>query len=241
MAVIQNLYKIFKLPASMIASAPELSIDCYTLAMGLRDGNVVAIGDNQVFQQLRYLKGDERGHREIYAACQKLHAKAEAAKREGDYSKSRVYRQLLNDHLFVREVVNVEVDGKKSDFRKFCVKGFSLNGAKYVYLCSGSGQIRRNTATFIREDLKEPVAKALNCGLDEKTEEFVLAKYTAYFALSFSSVMWVRTPRVCVVKDFFRTVKDQPVDFIVRDSADPKAEARLERRTMDIELNCADG
>jgi len=241
MAVIQNLYKIFKLPASMIASAPGLSIDCYTLAMGLRDGNVVAIGDNQVFQQLRYLKGDERGHREIYAACQKLHAKAEAAKREGDYSKSRVYRQLLNDHLFVREVVNVEVDGKKSDFRKFCVKGFSLNGAKYVYLCSGSGQIRRNTATFIREDLKEPVAKALNCGLDEKTEEFVLAKYTAYFALSFSSVMWVRTPRVCVIKDFFRTVKDQPVDFIVRDSADPKAEARLERRIMDIELNCADG
>lgn len=241
MPVIQNLYRILKLPASMIAGADGLRIDGYTMARAIRDGNLVAIGDNQVFQQIRYLKGDERDHRETFAHVQRLRTLQEKAKREGDHDKARLYRQMANETLFVREIVNVEVDGRKSDFRRFCVKGFDLNGAHYVYLCSGSGQIRRNTATFIREDMKGPVAKALNCGLDEKTDEFVLAKYTAYFALSFSSILWVRTPRVCVIKDFFRTVKDQEVDFIVRDSADPKEEARLERRVMDIELNCADG
>ena len=240
MPVIQNLYRIFKLPASMIA-ASSLSVQNYTIARAIRDGNLVSIGDNQVFQQIRYLKGDERDHHETYADVRRLHQRMERARDEGDHMKARIYRQLINETLFVREIVNVEVDGRKSDFRKFCVKGFDLNGAHYVYLCSGSGQIRRNTATFIREDMKEPVAKALNCGLDEKTDEFVLAKYTAYFALSFSSILWVRTPRVCVIKDFFRTVPQQQVDFIVRDSDDPKAEARLERRVMDIELNCADG
>lgn len=241
MAVIQNLYRIFKLPASMIASSPNLSVDVYTMAMGIRDGNVVSIGDNQVFRQLRLMRGDTRNHHEIFDTVSTLHSKMEDARKEGDFAKARIYRQLINNELFVKEVVNVEVDGKKSDFKQFCVKGFNLNGSHYVYLCSGSGQIRRNTATFVREDLKAPLAKALNCGLDEKTEEFVLAKYTAYFALSFSSVLWVRTPRVCVIKDFFRTLKNQKVDFIVRDSADPKDEARLEHRTMDIQLNCADG
>ena len=63
------------------------------------------------------------------------------------------------------------------------------NGKHYLYLCSGSGQIRRNTATFINAELREHIVKVLNCGLDEKTSEFVLAKYSAYFALAFSSIL----------------------------------------------------
>lgn len=240
MPVIQNSYKIFKLPASLIA-ARGLSVQGYTIAQGIRDGNVVAIGDNQVFQQLRYAHGDERGHRKIFAEAKRFHDHMEQAAREGDWQKSHLYRQILNESMFVRDVVNVEVDGKKSDFRKFAVKGFDLNGRHYVYLCSGAGQIRRNTATFIDDSLRDQIVKNLSCGFHEKTDEYVLAKYAAYFALSFSSVMWVRTPRVCVIADYFRTIPAQPVDYIVRDSDDRKAEARMERRTMDIEINCADG
>ena len=240
MPVVQNSYKIFKFPASKIAQS-NASIQGYTIAMGIRDGNVVSIGDNQVFQQIRYIKGDERDHRETFRAMQAMHRRMEQAQEEGDFPKARVYRQMMNETLFVREIVNVEVDGPKSDFKKFAVKGFDVNGRHYVYLCSGAGQIRRNTATFVDESMRDQIVKNLNCGFDEKTDEYVLAKYTAYFALSFSSVYWVREPRVCVIKDFFRTVPQQDVDFIVRDSDDRKAEARMERRTMDVELNCADG
>lgn len=240
MPVVQNSYKIFKFPASKIAKE-NASIQGYTIAMGIRDGNVVSIGDNQVFQQIRYIKGDERDHHETFQAMQRMHRRMLQAQEEGDFPKARVYRQMMNETLFVREIVNVEVDGPKSEFKRFAKKGFDVNGRHYVYLCSGAGQIRRNTATFVDEAMRDAIVKNLNCGFDEKTDEYVLAKYTAYFALSFSSVYWVREPRVCVIKDFFRTVPSQEVDFIVRDSDDRKAEARMERRTMDIELNCADG
>jgi hypothetical protein len=105
----------------MIASSPNLSVDVYTMAMGIRDGNVVSIGDNQVFRQLRLMRGDTRNHHEIYDTVSTLHSKMEAARKEGDFAKARIYRQLINNELFVKEVVNVEVDGKKSDFNQIWV------------------------------------------------------------------------------------------------------------------------
>lgn len=239
MPVVQNLYQIFKLPASMIV-ANDCKIDNYTITKGLKEGNIVSIGDNLVFQQLRYIHGNYKDHRELFNYIQKCRKSAHEYKKQGEYKKAKVLERYITETLFVEDIVNVVVDGKKSDFNKFRVKGFDLNGKHYIYLCSGSGQIRRNTATFVTEEYREQIVKTLNCGLDEKTSQFVLAKYSAYFALSFSSILWVRTPRVCVVKDFFRTLKDQKVDFIYHDAADGD-KAKIEERTMDLELNCADG
>ena len=151
---------------------------------------------------------------------------------------AHILNRYITDILFVKDIVNVILDKKKSDFNKFRTKGFYLNGIHYVYLCSGSGQIRRNTATFINEEYQARIIKTINCGLDEKTSQFVLAKYSAYFALAFSSILWVRTPRVCVIKDFYRTLENQPVDFICHDD---EGKSYIEKRVMDLELNCADG
>lgn len=237
----QNLYRIFKLPSSMLV-ANNLIISGYTVAKGMKEGNVVSIGDNLVFREIRLLRGDTRSDHDIFAHVDHVRRNQKIYRQHGEWKKARILESVINSELFVKDIVNVVIDGRKSDFHKFRVKGFSLNGVHYTYLCSGSGQIRRNTATFVCDELRDELVHRLNCGLDEKTSEFKLAKYTAYFALAFSSVLWVRTPRVCVIKDFFRTLKDQPVDFIVRNAADGKdASATLERRTMDIELNCADG
>ena len=237
MAVVQNLYQIFKLPASFIVQN-NCNIKNYTISMGLKDGNIVSIGDNLVFQQIRYYYNDYRDHRQLFRYITKLRNNVHLLKKEGKYKESHILNRHITDILFVKDIVNVYVDQKKNDFHKFRTSGFDFNGVHYIYLCSGSGQIRRNTATFINADLHDRIVGILNCGLDKKTKEFVLAKYSAYFALSFSSILWVRTPRVCVIKDFFNILKDTPVDFICPDET---GKSHIEERIMDIELNCADG
>lgn len=239
MPITQNLYQIFKLPASKIAAAEGLAIDRYTIAEAARDGNLVSIGDNIVFQQLRYAHGDRRGPKETFDYVQNVRRREKALKKRGKFREAAALEAHISNVLFVPEVVNVHVDGKKGDFKRFAVKGFTLNGAHYRYLCSGSGQIRRDTATFVDDACRDALVKRLNCGLDEKTKQFSVAKYTAYFALAFSSVLWVRAPRVAVIPDLSRTLKDVPVDYIV--PAPKGEESRLERRTMDLELNCFDG
>ena len=237
MPVVQNLYQIFKLKASFLV-ANDCNIDNYTITQGLKDGNIVSIGDNIIFQQLRYIHGDYREHTVLFNFVQKLRANEHAYKKQGKYKEAHILNRYITDVLFVKDIVNIYLDKKKSDFHKFRTKGFYLNGIHYVYLCSGSGQIRRNTATFINEKYQKQIIKNVNCGLDEKTSQFVLAKYSAYFALAFSSILWVRTPRVCVIKDFYRTLEQEPVDFILHDE---NGKGYLEERKMDLELNCADG
>ena len=251
MPVVQNLYKIFKLPASVIVKN-NCDIQSPNLYSRLRDDSivtigsdefrigdlVVSIGDNLIFQQLRYLHNDYRDHKELFSYVIKLRNNVHIYKKQGKYKEAHVLEQHISEVLFVKDIINVVVDGKKSDFHQFRSTGFTVNGVKYVYLCSGSGQIRRNTATFVNEAYRETLVKTLNCGLEEKTSEFVLAKYSAYFALAFSSILWVRTPRVCIIKDFFHTLPQEPVDFI---SHDENGKAFITERQMDLELNCADG
>lgn len=237
MAIVQNLYQIFKLPASFLVEN-ACNINFYTISRGKKDGNVVPIGDNIIFQQIRYLHNDHRDHHELFNYVTKLRESMHLYKKNGQYKEAHLLEQRISEILFVPDIVNVIVDKKKSDFNRFRTLGFSLNGVHYVYLCSGSGQIRRNTATFVNEKYHDILVKTINCGLDEKTSTFVLAKYTAYFALAFSSVLWVRTPRVCVASDFTNTLKQEHVDFIVHDD---DGKAVIEERKMDIELNCFDG
>ena len=237
MSVVQNLYQIFKIPASFLVSN-NCNIENYTVSRGLKEGNVVSIGDNMVFQQLRYLHGDYRDHKELFSYITKLRNNMHAYKKQGLYKEASILNQKIVKVLFVTDIINVFIDKAKSDFHKFRTKGFDFNGEHYVYLCSGPGQIRRNTATFINAKYRDQIVEILNCGLDKKTSEFVLAKYSAYFALSFSSVLWVRTPRVCVIKDFHKTIKDQHVDFICKNA---EGKSVIEERVMDIDLNCADG
>lgn len=236
MAIVQNLYQVFKLKASTLVEN-----NCnmtYAVNQGIRDGNVVAIGDNIIFQQLRYMRNDFRDYKEVYNYTSQLRKTAHKLRKQGKYANASLLDQLIFKELFVEDIVNVEIDKKKSDFDKFRITGFTLNGKHYTYLCSGSGQIRRNTVTFIYDSYHDKMVEIINCGLDKKTSQFTLAKYTAYFALAFSSILWVRTPRVCVIHDYYHTLKDTPVDFICKDAS---GKSIIEKRTMDLELNGADG
>lgn len=236
MARQQNLYQIFKFHSSFICEN-NLTINGYTKKQAIQDGNIVSIGDNILFDRIRAYKGDNRDYREIFKDVSYLRHLLHVCKKEGKGKEAKIVNQKLIDTLFVKEVVNVLVD-KKSEYRRLAKAGFYVNGVKYVRWGAGAGQIRRNTATFIDEKLFEPLYKIIMCGIDEKVKEINLAKLSAYFALSFSSILWVDTPRCCVVKDFYTTIKNQHVDWICTKD---NGEKYVEERIMDVELNSADG
>lgn len=237
MATLQNQYQVLKLKSDFIV-ARNLNVENYSKSQAAKDGALVSIGDNLVFQQIRKFYDDKRTHREIFNDVQQFRRAIRAAKREGKNKEANILNRFLVDSLFVKDIVNVEVV-KKKEYKELAKNGFTVNGIHYVRFCCGSGQMRRNTITFINDKLYDTLYKNLMCGLDTKITEMNLAKYHAYFALAFSSVMWVRNPRVCVVKDFHNVVKDQKVDWICPDPVTGKK--HIEERTMDIDLNCADG
>lgn len=209
--------------------------------MGLKEGNIISIGDNIVFDQIRRYYKDERSPKKIFYDTQLIRKKSHEYKVEGKFSEARVLTRALTDFLFVKDIVNVFVD-KKSHYKLIGKKGFNLNGIHYVRFCCGSGQMRRNTITFINEALYKPITDNLMCGFMSKTKEFNLAKLHAYFALTFSSVLWVRTPRVCIIKDFFNAIDpNEKVDFIEKDKNGKSVIVQKTAGELKLELNCADG
>lgn len=236
MPVTQNLYQIYKLTSTQIVEA-NLELKDYTKYRAVKDGTLVSIGDNIVFKVIRDYYGDTRSHIEIFEKIQELRKTLRMCKKAGKINEAKIVNQNIRDILFVKDIINVECI-KKSDYKKLANNGFVVNGVRYIRFLAGAGQIRRNTCTFVNEKLFPILYKTLMCGLDTKIKEYNLAKLSAYFALDFSSVLWVRTPRVCVIKDFENTVPQQEVDYIV---ADEYGNMSIERRVMDIVLNCADG
>lgn len=125
---------------------------------------------------------------------------------------------VIQDHLGEDDVdmssvlvnIFVEPGSKKQgerEYKELAEKGFTLNGDRYVRLLSGSGQIRRNTITFVRENLYRPIIDRLLCGLrfDDFGDAFNAAKFNAYLGLSMSGCHLLPpdlSPRVCVVDDF---------------------------------------
>lgn len=233
---IQNIYSILKLPSHLICEN-NLDLKNYTKKAAIMDGNMVSVGDNILFDRIRNYRGDKRGYKEIFYDTQRYREQMRQCKKEGKFREASILGRLLTDTMFIKDVISVYVE-RKSDYKKLAKAGFWVNGIRYIRWSASAGQIRHQVAFFINEELYEPLFKILMCGLDKKMKTYNLAKLSAYFALSSSSVLWVDTPRVCVVKDFFTTLKDQKVDWIYHDEQDV---AKVEERTIDITMNSADG
>lgn len=232
----QNLYQIYKLSSTFICDS-NLDIKNYTRKQAMADGAIVSLGDSIMLDRLRFLKGETRSSKEIFEYTQKLRAAAQRAKREGRDKEARICNQVLSRELFVEDVVTIDVK-KKSEYRRLAKAGFYLNGKHFVRFSASAGQLRHNVTMFVNEKYFEPLYKILMCGIDEKVKEINMGKLSAYFALASSSILWVDTPRVCVVKDFETTLPKQKVDWIKKDE---NGVGDVEVRELDVSLNSADG
>ena len=236
MAREQNLYQIFKFTSTFICEN-NLDIKEYTIKQAVAEGCLVSVGDNIAFDQIRRIHGDFRTSKEIFDGVNGNRYWMKKAKEEGNDKMAGVYDQFIHKKLFVSDIISVEAI-TKSEYRKLAKAGFYVNGTRFVRFSASAGQIRHNTVLFCNAEIYDQLFKSLMCGLDEKVKEINIAKLSAYFSLSTSSVLWVSEPRVCVMKDFFTVLPDQKIDWITNTETGKKT---IEERIMDVELNSADG
>lgn len=236
MARNQNLYQIYKLSSTFICEN-NLDIKSYTKKQAIKDGALVSLGDNILFDRIRAYRGDNRTPKEIFNEVAFLRFALKKNKKEGNIKEAKIINRKILDTLFVKDIINVEAR-TKTEYRRVAKTGFYVNGIRYVQFSCGAGQARRQTVTFINEELYEPMFKLLACGIDEKVKEINLAKFSAYFALTSSSILWVDTPRCCVIKDFETTIPNQKIDWIEKDE---NGEGYIVEKIEDITLNSADG
>lgn len=212
----------------------------------VKNKEIVDIGDNLLFYKIREYNKNTTSPNDIYDHIQNKKAQIKDIKNQASSSDNKKKIKQLEDEiiemLYVTDIINVKVNNIEH-YKLIALNGFSINGKKYKRFCCGSGQMRRNTVTFINEKLYDNMTELLMCGLYEKDkgyriENIILAKLSAYFALSFSSVLWVRTPRICVIPDVTTILKDQKIDFIKKNDNGIKD---VEERIMDIEMNSCDG
>nr|DAK84775.1 MAG TPA: RNA dependent RNA polymerase [Caudoviricetes sp.] len=234
--VLQNLYYIYKIPSNKIKE-----LNKYSFSEAFKDGNVVSIGDNLVLAKIREYYGNTTDHVSLYNKVQNIRKEMKQIRKQPtskeNIEKLKELQHKLDSLLYVDDIVNVKVVTKK-EYREIAKTGFNLNGKHYVRFMVGAGQMRRNTITFINEKLLEHMQEHLMCGLNGKIKTINLAKLSAYYALSFSSVLWVRTPRVCVIKDFETVIPKQKVNWIYQDE---NKDNQIEEREIDVKLNSADG
>ena len=233
--VLQNSYYIYKIPSNKISQLTH-----YSFKEASRDGNIVSIGDNLVLAKIREYYHNDRDHVSLYNQVQAIRKEMKEIRKlptsNDNIEKIKELQSQLDDLLFVDDIINIKVITKK-EYRELGRKGFDLNGKHYVRFMVGSGQMRRNTVSFINEELFEYMQERLMCGLNGKIKTINLAKLSAYLSLSFSSVLWVREPCVCVIKDFDTVIPNQKLNWINK-GEDGNTVTQIYK---DIKLNSADG
>jgi hypothetical protein len=196
-----KLFKIYKISTDKIINSldkEQYSLDNYSYEDAVMNGEVVSIMDNQVLYKIRdYYKDNNIAKKDI--------------------------KNIADD--IVNIIVPMDTE-KEDDYRSVASKGFIINNHKYTRLCSGSGQIRRNTITFIRKELYDYLFEALCCGLSEEDfgDDFNVAKFNAYFGLNMSGCKFLsQPPRVCVISDFEQIKPHMEVDYIETETITEKS------------------
>lgn len=203
-------YYAFKLSTSRLKES-NFIIDNLTVAEARLSGEIIQIGDNQVFRTIRKINRVETDS----SLLESLIRQRDEIKKQ---KASKVNSSLINEKqrqidsiLFVPDIINVKVDDKKV-YKTIFREGFTVNGIKFLRFCSGSGQSRRSIASFVNAEIKEELDRKLNCGL--KIKKINVAKYNAYFGLYMSATYEVRTPRVCLINDCEFYKLNKTVDWI---------------------------
>lgn len=240
-----NLFFVLKLNTSFILGN-NLNINT-TFNDMKKNGMVISLGDNQVLKFIRKIK--EKDFNEDYIKT--LYEIRDGYKKEDKSKQNSLKIQntqtIIDDYLFVPDLVSIKTDTTKKDYKYICKNGFSvkieINNKKYEItykrLCAGAGQLRRNSSLFVNEKIYDSLEQIMMCGLTKKRiGKINLAKFSAYYALYTSATRQVRNPRICVVKDFEYTLRNERVSWIFTNSNGDKD---IEDRVIDFEMNAFDG
>lgn len=227
-------FKIWAIAESRLRNAGFDVVVDYEEA--LRDGEIVAVADNELLRAVRRLTGHrygEDGARELFAFI----AERFRILKEGDCEKNRErlkeIARAIKDLTFVGDVVTVVSDTKRA-YAKIGKSGFKLNGRKYVRLMCSAAMARTNRSLFCAEDIFEQLDEILRCGA--KDVKIVPAKWNAYYSLPSSATFKVTEPKVCVVRDL-EVKLPKVVDWADFGNDD----YTIERKEVECDFNLWDG
>ncbi|WP_299831275.1 hypothetical protein [uncultured Metabacillus sp.] len=235
-------YSVFKLTTSRLLES-KFNISDFTVAQARLNGELVQIGDNQVFRMIRKIKNIDFSPTILEQLIKERDELKQLESSEENSLAIKNKQKQIDDIIFVPDIVNVKVDDKKV-YKEICKNGFIINDIKFLRFCSGAGQSRRNTASFVNSELKEELDRRLNCGL--KVKKINVAKYNAYFGLYMSATYPVRTPRVCLIPDCEEYKLPKTVDWIsdveeVDENGKKKTKRVLSEKEFDFIPNMWDG
>lgn len=187
-------------------------IDWLTLSHG--NNGLVSVGDNILFQKIREVKAeisgdesffDDTPNEQQYKAYLKLEEYRKEIKSLKNALKEKATEkriEKLNDKimemekfLFIPDVINVQ--SNKTTYDEFSKKGFYYSGEKYIRRSAGSGNLKQNTVTFIREEICDKVLAKIRVGFQidiETTEILAPSKFGAYEGLTTSGCTFVTKP-----------------------------------------------
>lgn len=218
-------------------NSSRLKKDKYNININIKsarkNGELIALGDNQVLRSIRKIKGKEVDFdfvNELFKERRRITRRKKCIE-----NKQKILQidKDIDNLLFIPEYVSVVID-KHSDYKHMIEHKFTINGKKYVRLLCGAGNARRNTVFFVQEDIYEELDKILRNG--HKPLKITESKYNAYYALSNSATYSVSEPRVCVVPDKEIQMK-KTIDFVTESEPDDI----IEEQERELTFNLWDG
>jgi len=236
-----KLYYIYKIASSKLMEN-AYDIKDYVISDARANKELISIGNNQVFEFIKTINKSNTNFehiKQLYKSRDKL------KKKDGNYDKIIKLQSEIDSLLLFKEIINVQVDNKNAyKYIRARNRGFKFNGQKYVRLCCGAGQARRNTVTFVSENIYSQLNKILMNGLNIK--EINIAKFNAYFGLYMSAIDKVDTPRVCLIDDCELELINKKIDWVEdksRMGLDNVIEEYrdIEEKTMNLTMNVCDG
>lgn len=240
-----DLFNVLKVNTSLIMSNGCNVVTTYKDAK--RNGMVVSLGDNQLLRFIRKIREKTYDKDKVDSLYEKRNYYKSLPESKENLKTINSIQAEIDELLFVPDLVIVKTDTTKKDYKYICKNKFSIKirinnktyESTYRRLCAGAGQLRRNSAMFVNEEIYEELESIMMCGLTRrKIGKINLSKFGAYFSLYSSAARKVKTPRVCVVDDYEYNLKDQSLLWIFDDEDGQK---QIEERIMDMEINAFDG
>jgi hypothetical protein len=211
----------------------------YKIDITLKDarlsGDIISVGDNQVFRTIRKILKKHIPFSQIDELF--IERRNIKKRKNSDTNKARLeeINKEIDDYLFVPECISV-VCNKKRDYEKLNNVDFLVNGKKFVRLLCSAGNARRNTSIFVNSEIEQELKRILNC--ERKNVPLVDAKYNAYFALAMSATYPVGDCRMAVVDDCI-TRREEWVDWVTE--TQDGQEDSVELCEKELEFNLFDG
>ena len=134
-----------------------------TYSQAVKNGEVVALGDNQVMMQLREITHSDYSPKKLRELEKRKEELQDSASTPENLQELKQVRLEINKMLFVPELITIRCDTKK-DYKAITSSHLYINGEEFVRFACGSGQTRRNSPAFIMKKYFEPVQKRLLCG-----------------------------------------------------------------------------